>query len=589
VAGTLQAGLANLPNFASSVIVNDGTLAFVQTGGGIYNGTIRGVGNVTINLGVNGGDFTFAGTNSYGGGTTISSGNTKLIGTSSNLSGFITTGANTNSSVQFNQTFDGTSYATIAGTGSFIKEGAGTLTLINSSTYTGATNIRNGVLAFNAINQLGAGTSIAIENQAVLRLVNDRFAEVASAVDLGSRGIAIGTGGAVIDVTSFNDGYVTPTANVLTVGGVVTGAAVEGLTKNGGGTLVLSNATNSYAGATLVNGGTLQLGNSEVLPNSTNVTIGAAGTLDLSGRSETIAGLNGSGSVNNTASGNSVLTVGSGNANGTFSGSIGNTGSGTTGFVKTGAGTQTLSGSSTYSGATDVQGGTLLVSGSISGNTNVNVAGSATLTANGTLSAGTFDVQASGLLNGTGALSGDVTIRNGGKLAPGADLDGLAINSGSLTFEGGSTFQLSLANSQGAGQPHVSDYSKLTLGGDVSATLGGNLALSISGGLNSLDLFTIIINGGEGEVGGLFSNITDHVSGSTYSFTSNGIQFLINYAFDADAYTGTEASFQSVTGGTDVALLVVPEPNAMAMLACGFGLAVGLQRFRRNHRRSSRA
>ena len=36
-----------------------------------------------------------------------------------------------------------------------------------------------------------------------------------------------------------------------------------------------------------------------------------------------------------------------------------------------------------------------------------------------------------------------------------------------------------------------------------------------------------------------------------------------------------------IDGGTSVALLVVPEPNALSMLAGSLGLALGLQRFRR--------
>ena len=174
------------------------------------------------------------------------------------------------------------SYAVGDGRVTFIKEGAGTLTVINSNPYTGATNIRNGVLAFNAANQLGdlnaATNTLAISNNATLRLINDRFAESASSVDLGiNRGVAIGTGGAIIDVTSFDDGYLAPAANVLTVSGVISGGVSNDLTKAGTGTLVLANAGNTYAGATLINNGILRLGNSEVLPNDvTPVVVGQA-------------------------------------------------------------------------------------------------------------------------------------------------------------------------------------------------------------------------------------------------------------------------------------------------------------------------
>jgi len=44
---------------------------------------------------------------------------------------------------------------------------------------------------------------------------------------------------------------------------------------------------------------------------------------------------------------------------------------------------------------------------------------------------------------------------------------------------------------------------------------------------------------------------------------------------------GSAGSFESISNGSNVALLVVPEPNALGMLAGGLGLALGLQRFRR--------
>ena len=53
-----------------------------------------------------------------------------------------------------------------------------------------------------------------------------------------------------------------------------------------------------------------------------------------------------------------VLTVGNGGGSGTFSGTLQNT-SGTVALVKTGAGTQLLSGTNTYSGGTTLSSGAL--------------------------------------------------------------------------------------------------------------------------------------------------------------------------------------------------------------------------------------
>jgi hypothetical protein len=223
------------------------------------------------------------------------------------------------------------------------------------------------------------------------------------------------------------------------------------------------------------------------------------------------------------------------------------------------------------------------VSGSIHGSSKVTVGNGvnpAVLTASGTLASTAFDVQASGRLEGGGTLNGAVTVENGGTLAPIASTAGLTLQTGSLTLQSGSTLQLALSHSAGPSRPLAGDYSKLTLGSDVAVTLDGSLAINISGSLALLDLFTII-QGSTIPVQGTFSNITTQVAASTWSFTAGGTEFLINYKFNAAGFDGSASSFEGNSNGTSVALLVVPEPDAFAMLAGGFGLSVGLQRFRR--------
>jgi len=98
------------------------------------------------------------------------------------------------------------------------------------------------------------------------------------------------------------------TARTLTLGGsgntLVSGVIGNGgtsagsLTKQGGGTLILSNPGNFYGGGTNINGGTLRLGAPEVIPNTSIVTIGqqgpgsTSGVLDLNGNNESITGFN---------------------------------------------------------------------------------------------------------------------------------------------------------------------------------------------------------------------------------------------------------------------------------------------------------
>jgi hypothetical protein len=204
----------------------------------------------------------------------------------------------------------------------------------------------------------------------------------------------------------------------------------------------------------------------------------------------------------------------------------------------------------------------------------------AALTANGAItSSGGVNLMNNGSLSGTGTINGAVTAGSGSTLAPGLSSAGLTIDGGALTLGAGSTLQLSFSNSNAdtGGAPSLTDYSKLTLGAGVSATLAGTIAINIAGTLNHLDLFTIILSGTQ--VSGEFANTT-LVSGTTYAFSSGGENFEINYAYDGSPII-SGSQFQSITGGSEVALLVMPEPNSGAMLLGSLGVALGLQRFRR--------
>jgi fibronectin-binding autotransporter adhesin len=226
------------------------------------------------------------------------------------------------------------------------------------------------------------------------------------------------------------------------------------------------------------------------------------------------------------------------------------------------------------------------VSGSISGTTNVSVGGGATsaiLRAIGSVSTpGSITVANHGVLSGAGTINGAVTVGSGGTLEPDASASSLAVAQGSVTLQSGSTFQLSLSNSNASSQgaPDLGDYSTLTLGTGVTAVLGGNIVTDVNGQLNAMDLFTIILSGAP--VTGVVANTTP-VTGSTYAFVSGGESYEINYAFNSGTYSGTQSSFEKDSGGTSVAVLVlaVPEPKSWAMLVGSLGVALGLQRFRR--------
>lgn len=139
-------------------------------------------------------------------------------------------------------------------------------------------------------------------------------------------------------------------------------SSVSSLTSSGAGTLVLSNANNSYLGGTIISAGILQQGIANAIPAPATANQGDLtdnGMFDLNGYNATINGLNGSGAVDTTApSGTPTLTIGANGDSGTLSGVIQNS-SGILSLNKVGAGTETLSGGYGYSGTTSVGGGTL--------------------------------------------------------------------------------------------------------------------------------------------------------------------------------------------------------------------------------------
>jgi len=238
-----------------------------------------------------------------------------------------------------------------------------------------------------------------------------------------------------------------------------------GLTKNGGQTLTLSGA-NTYTGQTIVNGGTLQLGNGGAT-GSISTPIGVA------------LGANFTVNRNNAAT------------QGTDFGTIAGAGS----FTQAGTGTTTLTAANIYTGTTTVNAGTLLVNGS-------------------TVSHSAVTVNSGGTLGGTGTIGGTVTVLGGGNLSPGTS-PGI-LNTGAVTLNAGSNFLIDI-NGTAVG----TQYDQLNVTGTVTIT-GSVLVITIGGTLNYGDQFTIIQNDGADAVSGTF------VQGN--SVTSGTKTFSINYA-----------------------------------------------------------
>jgi autotransporter-associated beta strand protein len=130
------------------------------------------------------------------------------------------------------------------------------------------------------------------------------------------------------------------------------------LVQLGPGTLIL-NVANAYSGSTVISGGSLQIGDAGAL--GTGGLVANAGTLDLNGRSPTVASLSGSaGRITSNGGSPAALTVNQ-SITTSFGGSISDGPSSHVSLFLEGSGTLTLSGTSSYTGGTTVHGGEMIV------------------------------------------------------------------------------------------------------------------------------------------------------------------------------------------------------------------------------------
>lgn len=240
-----------------------------------------------------------------------------------------------------------------------------------------------------------------------------------------------------------------------------------GLVKRGNGVLKLSGDYH-YHGTTMVQGGTVSL--AAQLDPRTDLLING-GAFDLSGKTQTVAGLSGSsGELAFGATGN--LTVNQNNDS-SFGGILSGTGT----FNKNGAAALYLTGLSGFSGQVNVNSGRLVLNGQLPG---------------------TITVQNSGVLGGSG-VAGSVIVRQGGTIAPGNSIGTLRVNN-DVQFDAGSIYAVEV-DAAGNSDKILTSGSAVLNGGTVQV-------LAEAGNYNPYTSYLIL--DADGGISGRFENATSN-------------------------------------------------------------------------------
>lgn len=266
----------------------------------------------------------------------------------------------------------------------------------------------------------------------------------------------------------------------LTIGGpsnVVAGVAtISGNCSYSGDTVVDASANANGGSGVFIAGG-----KNNIMNNGGNLVLigGSSGkaALDLDGTAQTINGLiatNGTVAnawITNSSSASAVLTIGNNNASGEFGGRIVN-GPSALALLKTGDGSETLTGNNSYAGNTTVEEGTLALSGSgsISGSALITVAADATLDASG-LVGQAFALNGGQILEGNGTVNVNLQVNPGAEVLPGS-----ASTLGVLTVPGAAQLQGTTIIKLSSGSSDQINASSFTFGGTLIVTnIGGAL------------------------------------------------------------------------------------------------------------------
>ncbi len=642
-AGAGQLTLTGSNTYTGVTTINAGTLS-VSGGSAIADTSAVVLANVA------GASFQVSGAETIGslaGGGSIG-GNVNIV------SGTLTTGADNTST-----TFAGN----ITGTGGFIKNGTGTMMLTGTNSYTGLTQVTGGVLDVGTISagSLTSNGGILLGNGGIIqgngtltRTLSyngtPTSSQIASASGTSSSGgfaarggqltvnlsgelqftgnYAFGTGlvfgsstsdskvvftsGINLDTSIGNTRTITVNSGVNTLGstaeitgtirsGVTNTLGVDaGLTKAGTGILLLS-ASNTYSGATIVNAGSVQLGNAAGLGSggvtassgAGGVTTGVNGvgatfvnngtTLDLNGQTnvnEVIqiigSGVGGNGAlVNNSTTaasiGNGVAVVtisaGANSSLPTITLSGGGGSGATVAAASFGVSSQSFTidgGSTTYSVAP-----TVTISG---GGATSTATGVAVLDANGKVIGVTITYRGTGYTSApTLTFSGGTVLSAGTNPSATGNTSYFVVDPQLLSSGSGYTSAPTVSFSSGTGNVGTATLTQVLLGGNASIGGSGDMTInavvsstSSSYGLTKVGAGTVTLTGSNTYAGSTtISGGTLAISGGN-AIADVGAVILSNSTGAALLLNGSE-TIGSLSGGGAVGGNVVLGGNTLTV------------------------
>ena len=294
------------PSFSGSITLNK-SASFNNASNGSttlsINGVVTGSGGLNVYSSAASCLVKLSGSNSYTGGTTLSSGilrialNNSLGATTGALavnggmldlngksitvgllsgnsaSAVISSTAAGAMTLTANSASNGTYAGSIqngAGTLGLVKQGSGALTLSGSSNYTGGTRLSAGSLKLTNANALGAATGTLVIDAGTV----DCNANLSVGLLSGSLGTLITNSSTASVTLTVNSG-----SDAVFAGVVQNGSGKVGVSKQGSGMLTLSGSA-SAIGDTTVSGGTLVL-NGAYLADWATVTLSTGATLNL--------------------------------------------------------------------------------------------------------------------------------------------------------------------------------------------------------------------------------------------------------------------------------------------------------------------